>query len=83
MLTAASVPYFFKIFNWYWLKSQSHNTLDKFYYKEVPMKKLFKSLKSKSTLCSLCLALGTTIFVYYGSFLFLGEPELPVELKEE
>jgi hypothetical protein len=45
------------------------------------MKKLFKSFSGKGTLCSLCLALGTTIFVYYGSFLFLGEPEIPDILR--
>lgn len=47
------------------------------------MKNFLKGFKGKSALCSLCLALGTTIFVYYGSFLFLGEPEMPAELKEE
>lgn len=46
------------------------------------MKNLIKGFKGKSALCSLCLALGTTIFVYYGSFLFLGEPEVPNCLKE-
>lgn len=46
------------------------------------MKNVIKNFRGKNILCSLCLTLGTTVFVYYGSFLFLGEPEIPDSLKE-
>jgi hypothetical protein len=47
------------------------------------MKNLLKNLKGKSLLCSLCLALVAAFYPYYGSFIFLGEPEVPACLKEE
>ncbi len=47
------------------------------------MKKLVNSFKGKSMLCTLCLTLTASVFTWYGSFLFLGEPEIPECLKEE
>ncbi|ERI89718.1 cyclic lactone autoinducer peptide [Clostridium sp. YIM B02515] len=47
------------------------------------MKKEFKNLKGKSILCALCLAVTTFFMPFYGSFIFLGEPEIPEILKEE
>jgi hypothetical protein len=47
------------------------------------MKKLVKSFKGKSMLCALCLTVTSFVFPWYGSFLFLGEPEIPECLKEE
>jgi hypothetical protein len=47
------------------------------------MKKLVKSFKIKNMLCTLCLAVTSFVYPWYGSFLFLGEPEIPECLKEE
>ena len=47
------------------------------------MKKLIKGFRGRNMICGLCLALGTTLLTFYGSFLFLGEPEVPDCLKEE
>jgi hypothetical protein len=47
------------------------------------MKKLVNSSKGKTILCALCLSVTTFVFPWYGSFLFLGEPEIPECLKEE
>ncbi|MBI6873265.1 cyclic lactone autoinducer peptide [Clostridium aciditolerans] len=47
------------------------------------MKKLIKNLKGKGTLCSLCLAVASVVYTFYGSFLFLGEPEVPECMKGE
>lgn len=47
------------------------------------MKKLIENLKGKGTLCSLCLAVTSTVLTYTGSFLFFGEPEIPECIKSE
>ncbi|HEY5561586.1 MAG TPA: cyclic lactone autoinducer peptide [Clostridiaceae bacterium] len=47
------------------------------------MRKLVNSIKGKSTLCALCIVVASFVFRWYGSFLFLGEPEIPECLKEE
>lgn len=47
------------------------------------MKKLVKNLKGKSMLCALCLSVTALVYPWYGSFIFLGEPEIPECLKEE
>ena len=47
------------------------------------MKKSINSFKGKSMLCVLCLTVTSFVFPWYGSFLFLGEPEIPECLKEE
>jgi hypothetical protein len=47
------------------------------------MKKLSNSFRAKNMLCGLCLVLSTTLLGFWGSFLFLGEPEIPDCLKEE
>jgi hypothetical protein len=47
------------------------------------MKNLLKNLKGKSILCALCLTVTSFVFPFYGSFLFLGEPEIPEILKED
>lgn len=47
------------------------------------MKKSFKNLKVKSMLCALCLTVTAFVFPFYGSFIFLGEPEIPEALKEK
>jgi hypothetical protein len=48
------------------------------------MKKLVKSFKGKSILCSLSLALAVGLLEYpWSSFLFLGEPEIPEVLREK
>jgi hypothetical protein len=47
------------------------------------MKKTFKGFRGKNILCGLCLVLSTTLLTWYGSFIFLGEPEIPDCLKEE
>jgi hypothetical protein len=46
------------------------------------MKKLIKSFKGTALLCALCLSVTTFWVPFYGSFLFLGEPEIPEALKE-
>lgn len=47
------------------------------------MKNLIRGYRVRNMLCGLCLALGTSLLTYYGSFLFLGEPAIPDCLKEE
>lgn len=47
------------------------------------MKRLVMSFKGKSVLCALCLGVTAFVFPWYGSFIFLGEPEIPECLKEE
>ncbi|MPM87321.1 hypothetical protein SDC9_134417 [bioreactor metagenome] len=47
------------------------------------MKNLFNSFKGKNMLCTLCLTVTALVFPWYGSFLFLGEPEIPECLKDE
>lgn len=47
------------------------------------MKKSINGFRAKNMLCGLCFALGTTVFYFWSSFLFLGEPEIPECLKEE
>jgi hypothetical protein len=46
------------------------------------MKNLIKGFRGKTMLCGLCLALSTTVLTYYGSFIFLGEPDVPDVLKQ-
>jgi accessory gene regulator protein AgrB len=50
---------------------------------EIVMKNLLKKLKVKSMLCALCLTVTSFLIPWYGSFLFLGEPEIPEILKED
>lgn len=45
------------------------------------MKKIISNFKGKSMLCTLCLTITAFVFPWYGSFLFLGEPEIPEILK--
>jgi 4-hydroxybenzoate polyprenyltransferase len=47
------------------------------------MKNLVGSFKGKTMLCVLCLSITTFWVPFYGSFLFLGEPEIPECLKED
>lgn len=47
------------------------------------MKKLVNSFKGKNLVCVLCLTITSFVFPWYGSFLFLGEPEIPECLKED
>jgi len=47
------------------------------------MRELADSSKGKSMLCALCIIVTSFVFPWYGSFLFLGEPEIPKCLKEE
>lgn len=47
------------------------------------MKKLINSFKGKNILCALCLSLASVVYTWYGSFLFLGEPEIPECMKGE
>ncbi|WP_143148623.1 cyclic lactone autoinducer peptide [Clostridium amylolyticum] len=47
------------------------------------MKKLLNNFRGKTLLCALCLSITSFVFPWYGSFLFLGEPEIPECLKEE
>jgi len=47
------------------------------------MKNLVNNFKGKSILCTLCLTITAFVFPWYGSFLFLGEPEIPEILKQE
>jgi hypothetical protein len=47
------------------------------------MKRVVNNFKVKNLLCALCLTITSFVFPWYGSFLFLGEPEIPDCLKEE
>lgn len=47
------------------------------------MKKLINNLKGKEILCSLCLAVASTVLTFTGSFLYFGEPEIPECIKSE
>lgn len=47
------------------------------------MKNLINGFMGKNMLCALCLTLSSVVFEWYGSFLFLGEPEIPECMKGE
>ena len=47
------------------------------------MKKLAVGGRARKLLGALCLGVTTFVFPWYGSFLFLGEPEIPELLKED
>ncbi|MCM0647524.1 cyclic lactone autoinducer peptide [Clostridium swellfunianum] len=47
------------------------------------MRKLMKSLRAKNVACTLCLGVSAFLLPFYGSFLFLGEPEIPECLIED
>jgi cyclic lactone autoinducer peptide len=47
------------------------------------MRKLVKNFKGKGMLCALCLTITSFVYPWYGSFFFLGEPEIPECLKED
>jgi len=47
------------------------------------MKRFVGILRAKSLVCALCLGVTALVFPWYGSFLFLGEPEIPECLKEK
>ena len=47
------------------------------------MKKLVVGEKVRKLLGAICLGVTTFVFPWYGSFLFLGEPEIPECLKED
>ncbi|MDP4147122.1 MAG: cyclic lactone autoinducer peptide [Bacillota bacterium] len=47
------------------------------------MKKLINGFKGKNILCALCLSVTSVVFTFYGSFHFLGEPEIPKCMKGE
>ncbi|WP_106064388.1 cyclic lactone autoinducer peptide [Clostridium liquoris] len=42
-----------------------------------------KGFRGATMLCALCLTITSFVTIWYGSFLFLGEPEIPECLKEE
>jgi hypothetical protein len=46
------------------------------------MKTLLKGFRGKNMICGLCIALTTCLLTYRGSFIYLGEPEIPDCLKE-
>lgn len=46
------------------------------------MKTFIQGFRGKALLCGLCLYLGSALLIYRGSFLFLGEPEIPESLQE-
>ncbi|WP_332559191.1 cyclic lactone autoinducer peptide [Clostridium sp.] len=47
------------------------------------MKNLINHFKGKTILCVLCLTVTSFVYPWYGSFLFLGEPDIPESLKEK
>jgi hypothetical protein len=47
------------------------------------MKNSINTFKGKNMLCALCLTVTSIVFTFYGSFLFLGEPEIPECIKGE
>jgi hypothetical protein len=50
---------------------------------DIMMKKFIKGFRGKNLICALCLSVTAFLLPFYGSFLFLGEPEIPECLKEE
>jgi hypothetical protein len=47
------------------------------------MRKIAGNPKARKVLCTLCCTIALFVFPWYGSFLFLGEPEIPECLKED
>jgi hypothetical protein len=47
------------------------------------MRKFIGYPKARKILCALCCSIAAFVFPWYGSFIFLGEPEIPKCLKED